>query len=205
MATWTSYSSATFSALSIAAGVLPQSSCTLRPHTPASTCSRRAPGNAPLPLPSRPTLTGRSSTAWYIRWMFHGPGVQVVPLVPSEGPVPPPIRVVMPLLSASCTCCGAMKWMWVSTPPAVAIRCSPEITSVPGPMTSFGCTPLWVCGLPALPTAVMKPSLTPMSPLTTPSTASMTTTLVMTRSSAPWTEVAAGSWAMPSRMPLPPP
>jgi hypothetical protein len=32
-----------------------------------------------------------------MRWMFQAPGVQVVALVPSAGPVPPPIIVVMPL------------------------------------------------------------------------------------------------------------
>ncbi len=35
-----------------------------------------------------------------MRWMFQGPGVQVVPLVPSVGPVPPPIWVVIPFESA---------------------------------------------------------------------------------------------------------
>ena len=33
--------------------------------------------------------------------MFHAPGVQVVALVPVAGPVPPPIRVVMPEWKAS--------------------------------------------------------------------------------------------------------
>ena len=42
----------------------------------------------------------------------QGPGVQVVALVPAAGPVPPPIMVVTPLMSASSTCCGQMKWMW---------------------------------------------------------------------------------------------
>jgi hypothetical protein len=43
--------------------------------------------------------------------MFHGPGVQVVALVPVAGPVPPPIMVVMPLVIASVICCGQMKWI----------------------------------------------------------------------------------------------
>ena len=63
------------------------------------------------------------------------PGVQVVALVPAAGPVPPPSIVVTPDISASSTCCGQMKWMWVSKPPAVRILPSPAITSVPGPMT----------------------------------------------------------------------
>ncbi len=42
----------------------------------------------------------------------HGPGVQVVALVPAAGPVPPPSIEVTPEYSASSTCCGQMKWMW---------------------------------------------------------------------------------------------
>jgi hypothetical protein len=34
-------------------------------------------------------------------------------------------------ISASSICCGQMKWMWVSKPPAVRILPSPAITSVP--------------------------------------------------------------------------
>jgi hypothetical protein len=46
-----------------------------------------------------------------MRARCHGPGVQVVALVPVAGPVPPPIMVVTPLVSASSICCGQMKWM----------------------------------------------------------------------------------------------
>ena len=46
-----------------------------------------------------------------MRSMCHGPGVQVVALVPVAGPVPPPSIVVTPLASASSICCGQMKWM----------------------------------------------------------------------------------------------
>ena len=67
--------------------------------------------------------------------MFQGPGVQVVALVPVAGPVPPPIIVVTPDISASSTCCGQMKWMCASMAPAVTIWPSPAMTSVPGPMT----------------------------------------------------------------------
>ena len=96
----------------------------------------------------------------------HGPGVQVVALVPAAGPVPPPSIEVTPDISASSTCCGQMKWMWVSKPPAVRIFPSPAITSVPGPMTmvTFG----WMSGLPALPMAAMRPSLRPTSAFTMP-------------------------------------
>ncbi len=44
-----------------------------------------------------------------MRMMFQGPGVQVVAFVPVAGPVPPPIIVVMPEVSASSICCGQMK------------------------------------------------------------------------------------------------
>ncbi len=52
-----------------------------------------------LPLPSMPTLTGSVSSDSSMRSVFHLPEVMVVPLVPSVGPMPPPKRVVMPLLS----------------------------------------------------------------------------------------------------------
>ena len=67
-----------------------------------------------------------------MRWMCHGPGVQVVAFVPVAGPVPPPIIVVTPDISASSICCGQMKWMCESMPPAVTIMPSPAMTSVPG-------------------------------------------------------------------------
>ena len=66
--------------------------------------------------------------------MCHGPGVQVVAKVPVAGPVPPPSMVVTPDISASSICCGQMKWMWLSMPPAVAIMPSPAMISVPAPI-----------------------------------------------------------------------
>ena len=57
--------------------------------------------------------------------IFQGPGVQVVAHVPVAEPVPPPISVVTPLAMATSICCGQMKWMCVSMPPAVQIRPSP--------------------------------------------------------------------------------
>ena len=78
--------------------------------------------------------SGNASAAWIIRAICQGPGVQVVALVPAAGPVPPPSIVVTPDISASSICCGQMKWMWLSKPPAVRILPSPAITSVPGPM-----------------------------------------------------------------------
>ena len=113
--------------------------------------------------------------------MYHAPGVQVVAHVPVDEPVPPPMSVVTPLASATSICCGQMKWMCVSMPPAVTIFPSPAITSVAGPITSRGSTPHCVSGLPDLPTATIRPSLMPMSPFTIPQW-SMMIALVMTRS-----------------------
>ena len=106
---------------------------------------------------------GMPSTAWSMRAMCQGPGVQVVASVPWAGPVPPPSMVVTPECSASSTCCGQMKWMWASKPPAVRILPSPAMISVPGPMMMV--TPGWVSGLPALPIAWMRPSCSATSAL----------------------------------------
>ena len=46
-------------------------------------------------------FTGMASMASSILLIFHGPGVMVVPLVPSVGPTPPPKKVVTPLESAA--------------------------------------------------------------------------------------------------------
>ena len=102
-------------------------------------------------MPAKPRFIGNSSAASIMRAMCQGPGVQVVAKVPVAGPVPPPSIEVTPDISASSICCGQMKWMWVSKPPAVRILPSPAITSVPGPTTIV--TPGWMSGLPALPMA----------------------------------------------------
>ncbi len=44
---------------------------------------------------------GKSSVACSMRLIHHGPGVIVVALVPSAGPVPPPIIVVRPDANAT--------------------------------------------------------------------------------------------------------
>ncbi len=168
----------------MAAGVVPQSSCSLRPSAPASTCSRSGSGSEALPLPMKPRFIGKASAASSIRAMFHAPGVQVVALVPVAGPVPPPSMVVMPLDSASSICCGAMKWMCESMPPAVRIMPSPAMTSVAAPTIRLGVTPSIVPGLPALPMPTILPSRMPTSALTMPQW-SRISALVMTRSSAP--------------------
>ncbi len=89
--------------------------------------------------------------------------MQVVASVPWAGPVPPPSIVVSPECSASSICCGQMKWMWLSKPPAVRILPSPAIASVPGPTTMS--TPGWVSGLPALPILAIRPFASPTSAL----------------------------------------
>ena len=110
----------------------------------------------------------KASAASSMRWMFHAPGVHVVALVPAAGPVPPPSRVVSPAVIASVMICGQMKWMCVSSPPAVTILPSPAMTSVPAPITIPFVTPAMMSGLPALPIPVMRPSRMPMSALTMP-------------------------------------
>ncbi len=109
MATCTPDSSATRRQASIAAGVVPQSSCSLNPPAPAASCSRSPSMETVLPLPSSSTLTGDPSIAASIRPRFHAPGVTVVALLPSAGPVPPPMSVVSPEASAVSVNCGQMK------------------------------------------------------------------------------------------------
>ena len=109
---------------------------------------------------------GKPSAASSMLWMCQGPGVQVVALVPAAGPVPPPIMVVTPDTRASSICCGQMKWMCVSMPPAVNIIPSPAMISVAAPMAMV--TPDCTSGLPALPIFQMCPSLSPTSALTMP-------------------------------------
>ena len=118
----------------MAAGVVPQSSCSFSAQAPAWIISSSAPGSEALPLPAKPRFIGKASAASIMRAMCQGPGVQVVAKVPVAGPVPPPSMVVMPDISASSICCGQMKWMCESKPPAVTILPSPAMTSVPGPM-----------------------------------------------------------------------
>ncbi len=168
MATCTSSRSATARQVSMAAGVVPQSSCSFSPMHPAPSCSASPSGRAALPLPRSPTFTGNASSAWSMSWALRTPGVQVVALVPVAGPVPPPTMVVTPLATASSACCGLMKWMWLSMPPAVRMRPSPAMHSVPGPTTMPGVTPAMTSGLPALPMPAMRPPFTPTSALKMP-------------------------------------
>ena len=88
----------------------------------------------------------------------------------------------MPEASASSICCGQMKWIWLSMPPAVRILPSPAMASVPGP--TMMSTPGWMSGLPALPMPLMRPLVMPTSAFTMPQW-SMISALVMTVSTAP--------------------
>lgn len=49
-----------------------------------------------LTFPVKPKFRGKSSVDCSIIFICNGAGVQVVARVPSAGPVPPPINVVMP-------------------------------------------------------------------------------------------------------------
>ncbi len=200
MATCTSISSATPRQQSMAAGVVPQSSCSFNPIAPARTCSRNASGRLALPLPRNPRFIGKASAAASIVCMCHGPGVHVVAAVPVAGPVPPPSIVVTPDISASSICCGQMKWMWLSTPPAVRIMPSPAITSVPGPMGIV--MPGWMSGLPPLPIFQMRPPFSPTSALTMPQWSTMSALVMMVSAVS---EETSWPWPMPSRITLPPP
>ena len=142
IATWTPAAWATVRQASMAAGVEPQSSCSLKPAAPARSCSHRPAALTVLPLPSSTMLTGHWVVAASIMSSQNAPGVTVVALVPSAGPVPPPISVVIPAASATGICCGAIRCTWLSMPPAVRISPLPASTSVDGPMTSAGVDPV---------------------------------------------------------------
>lgn len=74
----------------MAAGVVPQSSCSLYPAAPASSTSNIPAGSLVLPLPEKPKLRGKPSVAFSIISTWVGEGVHVVAVVPADGPTPPP-------------------------------------------------------------------------------------------------------------------
>jgi hypothetical protein len=118
MATCTPASSATARQASMAPGVVPQSSWSLKPDAPARSCSHSPSAETVLPLPNRATLIGHGSRASSMRPRYQDPGVTVVALDPSAGPVPPPMMVVMPDPRASVMSWGQMRCTWQSTAPA---------------------------------------------------------------------------------------
>ena len=164
---------------SMAAGVVPQSSCSFRPLAPAAICSSRGAGSLGVALAQQapvdrqrlgglqhPRDVPRAGCRWW-RWCRR----------PAQ--VPPPIIVVMPLDSAWYTCCARSCGCARRPPPGVAIRCSPAMTSVPGPTTRSGMHAVHHVGIADLPTATINPWRTPMSALMTPSIGSMMMALVM--------------------------
>ena len=171
---------------------------------PAFTCSISGASSEQFPFPRNPRFIGYSSAAFSIIRRFHGPGVQVVAFVPSAGPVPPPIIVVTPLYSAQSICCGLIKWIWVSIPPAVTIIPSPASASVDAPTVIPGVTPSMISGFPAFPIPAIFPSLIPISALMIP-VVSTIRALVITRSRSPSRLHVFTDWPIPSRMVLPPP
>jgi hypothetical protein len=62
----------------MAAGVVPQSSCSFRPMAPASTCWHQRLGPAGVALAQKPRFIGKASAAFSIVPCASGPGVQVV-------------------------------------------------------------------------------------------------------------------------------
>jgi hypothetical protein len=104
----------------MAAGVVPQSSCSFRPRRRRASAPP-APRAGCVALAEKAEVHGEGVGRLQHPPMCQGPGVQVVALVPVAGPVPPPSMVVTPDISASSICCGQMKWMCASMPPAVRI------------------------------------------------------------------------------------
>jgi hypothetical protein len=110
MATCTPVASATRRQASIVAGVVPRSAWSFKPPAPPRSCSHIDSSLTVLPLPSSSTLTGHGSSASSIRARCQALGVTAVALVPSAGPVPPPMMVVMPLASAVDNSVGEIRW-----------------------------------------------------------------------------------------------
>ena len=153
---------------SMTAGDAPQSSWIFSPIAPAFICSAKGLSSEQFPFPKNPRFMGYSSAALSIISRFQGPGVQVVALVPSAGPVPPPIIVVTPEYRAHKICWGHIKCIWLSIPPAVTIIPSPARASVDAPTVIPGVTPSMISGFPALPIPAILPSRIPISAFTIP-------------------------------------
>ena len=98
--------------------------------------------------------------------------------MPVAGPVPPPIIVVTPDISASSICCGQMK-VDVRVDAAGGHDHALAGDDLGARRRSRWSTPGWMSGLPALPMPAMRPSLMPMSALTMPQWSTISA-LVMT-------------------------
>ena len=121
-------------------------------------------------------FTGQASTDDHPDRSAHA---ELTP-TPQNGPNSWPRIVVTPLDSAASQIRGDSRCTWVSMAPAVAIMPSPGTMTDPVPTTTS--TPSVVSGLPARPTAVIRPSRMPMLAVRTPSATSRISTFVMTTS-----------------------
>ena len=74
MLTCTPAASRTVRQASMAAGVVPQSSCSLKPAAPPRNCSHMASADTVLPLPSSATFSGQVSSASSMRARCQAPG-----------------------------------------------------------------------------------------------------------------------------------
>ena len=145
---------------------------------------------------------GHASAACSIRAVLNGPPESMPTVI---GPSEPPSMVVIPEAIACSQSCALSKCTCTSMAPGVAISPSQSRTVVPAPTISRGSTPSITAGLPALPNPAMRPPRRPRSPLTMPSTGSISTTLHSSMSSAPAALVTPDARPMPSRSVLPPP
>ena len=169
--------------------------------TPVCSCSTIGGARCELPRPRKPKFIGQASAACSILPVLNGPPESMPTVI---GPSEPPIMVVMPLASACSTRPALSKCTWTSIAPGVAIMPSQSRTVVAGRTIRRGSTPSMIAGLPALPMPTIRPSRMPRSPLTMPSTGSITSTLHSRKSRAP-SALVMPAMPMPSRSVLPPP
>ena len=184
---------------SIAGGVVPQSSCSLRPHAPAAP-ARRAAGCEALPLPKKPRLIGKprppracddvpgSRRAGRRGGAGRRAGAAAEHRGDARG------KRVVDLLRAD-----EMDMRVDAAGRDDLAFAGDDLGAGADGDVDAGLN----VGLPALPISAMRPSLRPISALTMPQW-SMMTALVMTVSTAPCARLIC-LWPMPSRMTLPPP
>ena len=173
--------------------------------TPAAICSRSGSGAEALPLPRKPRLTGNSSAASSMRWMFHSPGRARrrrgaggrAGAAADQRGEPGADRLGHDLRTDEVD-------VAVEAARGDDLALAGDHLGGRRRSTMPGVTPAMRSGLPALPTATMRPSRMPMSAFTMPQW-SMITALVMTVSSVASARVARADCPMPSRITLPPP
>ena len=155
----------------MSSGYAPLSSWILNPSAPASTSASRCESSAARAPACKPMLTGQPSSPASTRSIAHGGSSK-----------PAVISVVTPPARAGGSSSGPIVWTWLSTAPGVAISPYAMYDLVWGPMTRS--MPSLISGLPDRPMPAMRPSLMPMSALTTPMTGSTTRAPVSTMSSS---------------------